>query len=486
MNFLKKQLLLWQADKSLEKRVHSQFVFSLFPKPFDWQLGSLLVITTVLSACGADNAKTESKDKTRSSFYSDPCAVALAPHPGTSKLDQQIHGYQKLAQQPERSLGYFERLGWAYIAKARVSFDPGYYKLAEQTAACMQEKQPANNSARLLYGHVLHNLHRFKEAETLAQGLVEDRGRWYDYGLYGDVLMEQGRLDAAIEAYQSMMNEYPGPQAYNRAAHVRWLRGDIQGAIQLMDMSLKAMGAQNKETAAWALVRLADYELHLDQVDNSRKHLSLALRLIPDYAPALLATGRIMLFDGNVEDAVEALNRAVQLNPLPEYRWAFIEALKMAGQDDRANQVELALLDSGAVEDRRTYALYLAEKGLMPERALALARQELDLRADVFTQDVLAWALRATGKVEEAYAYSAKSLVEGTADAKLFYHAAVLALETGRDDEAEKLMARASKLQHMLWPSQREFLNQKFAAYLPHNPPSTSDQQRRRDYLNPT
>ena len=78
-----------------------------------------------------------------------------------------------------------EQLGWAFVAKARESFDPGFYKLAEQCARCIEKRNPQSQEAMLLRAHVLQNLHRFKESETLARRLVQQRGLSFDYGLLG-------------------------------------------------------------------------------------------------------------------------------------------------------------------------------------------------------------------------------------------------------------------------------------------------------------
>ena len=75
--------------------------------------------------------------------------------------------------------------------------------------------------AMLLRGHALHQMHRFTEAEPIARELVKTRGLAFDFGLLGDVLMEQGKLKEAIDAYQKMMDQKPNTQAYSRAAHIR-------------------------------------------------------------------------------------------------------------------------------------------------------------------------------------------------------------------------------------------------------------------------
>ena len=94
------------------------------------------------------------------------------------------------------------------------------------------------------------------------------RGAWstlrefvLDFGLLGDALMEQGRLAEAAEAYQKMIDLKPFYQSYTRAAHLRWLRGDLDGAIDMMQAAVKAASPRDPESIAWAYSRLAVYEL---------------------------------------------------------------------------------------------------------------------------------------------------------------------------------------------------------------------------------
>lgn len=190
----------------------------------------------------------------------DPCALALAPHTGSEKIDQEIARLQQQARAASDPAAALNQLGWLFVAKARLSYDPGFYKLAEQCAACLGSRSPQNPDALLLRGHVLHNLHRFKEAEPLARELVAGRGTAFDHGLLGDVLLEQGNLYEATAEYQRMLDLKPSLQSYSRAAHLRWLKGDLQGAGKLMRMAVKAGSNRDPESVAWAYSRLAYYE----------------------------------------------------------------------------------------------------------------------------------------------------------------------------------------------------------------------------------
>lgn len=437
-------------------------------------LGGLFVTLTFLflAGCDRDNHSTSGSpptaDLSTSSLVSasDPCTIALTPHTGTDRVDQQIIRLQQEARSAKESLGtaYLERLGWAFITKARASFDPGFYNLAEQCALCIESKKPHSAEAMLLRGHVLHNLHQFSEGEALARKLVAQRGLSFDYGLLGDLLMEQGKLDEAIDAYQNMMDQKPGPQAYSRAAHVRWLKGDLQGAIAMMEMATGASSSRDPESSAWAHVRLALYELQAHNTQKASNLIETALALQPDYAPALLARGRVLLSEGKNAEATDPLTRAVQLNPLPEYQWVLMEALRTAGRGDEACAVEGQLMQRGAADDPRTFALYLATTGHDAKTAMQLAEEECTVRSDIFTLDTLAWALRAAGRIQEAHLFSKRALAEGTQDARLFYHAAVIAVAIGQLKEAEGWFEKAAAIQHMLLPSEREHLTKESAA----------------------
>ncbi len=403
-----------------------------------------------------------------------PCEVALAAHSGDAKIDREIARLQQEIRSNAKSFqttAMIEKLGWSFVEKARESFDPGFYKLAEQCALCLESKRDEDQStgqsadrplstprsiraaALLLRGHALHSLHRFSEAEKIARELVEMRGLAYDFGLLGDVLIEQGKTDEAALAYQKMMETRPGPQSYSRAAHVRWLRGDTEGARALMLMSAQAAG--QTESAAWAWSKLAMYELHAGEMKRAHAVCDAALRTRPDYAPALLARGRILLAENRIGEAVFALEHAAMLNPLPEYQWALADALRAANRDDDAIEVERRLDATGPANDPRSYSLFLATRGQQPDVALRLAEEELKVRRDVYTLDALAWAQIAKGDAVEAWKTMRSALAPGTVDARLYLHAAVIAAQSGENRQARIYAGKAAKSAFSLLPGER-------------------------------
>jgi Flp pilus assembly protein TadD len=159
-----------------------------------------------------------------------------------------------------------------------------------------------------------------------------------------------------------------------------------------------------------------------------------------------------------LSEAVNALQNAVKLNPLPEYQWTLAEALRVAGKENEASEIEAQICQRGASSDPRTLALYLATRHESPETALRLARAEFDSRGDVFSHDALAWSLAAAGKLTEAHSEMQRALAEGTQEARLLFHAGVIASQAGHSADADRWLRKASDLSHLLLPSERNEL----------------------------
>jgi tetratricopeptide (TPR) repeat protein len=384
--------------------------------------------------------------------------IAMSPHAGTGDIDLQIQTAQRRIREATEPRPLLETLGWLYVVKARVSYDPGFYKLAEQCAVALEVAEPNSPEALLLRGHLLINFHRFGEAEAIARRLVAQRTFPLDYGLLGDAVLEQGSLDEATIAYQRMVDLRPDLQSYSRVAHLRWLKGDVDGAIEVAQRAAGCTGPLDPESASWILARLALYYFQAGSFSDAKSACQAALNYSANYPPALLLEGRFLLIENKAAEAISSVQQAATINPLPEFQWALADALRLAGRADDSAKVEAALKRDGAENDPRTLALFLATRGEQIDFAIELGQREFQSRADVFTHDALAWALAAAGRLDEAWPHMEKALAEGTIDARLFLHAGVLEAKLGHPSSAESYLSKARGLERMLLPSERQHL----------------------------
>ena len=70
----------------------------------------------------------------------DPLRIVLTPLDGDSALDRQFRELQRKVEEGTNRNAFLERLGWAFVAKARLSSDPGFYTLAEQAAKAIASR----------------------------------------------------------------------------------------------------------------------------------------------------------------------------------------------------------------------------------------------------------------------------------------------------------------------------------------------------------
>ena len=386
----------------------------------------------------------------------DQALAMLLAAPKASPLRSSIEKAQKAVSEKPDDLRRLEALGRLFISEARVIHEERGYQLAEIAGRLMEQVEVGNPLALLLRGHALLTMHRFHDAEELARVLLTKRQDMVDHALLGDALMEQGRIDESLPSYQAMIDAKPCLPSYSRIAHVRWLKGDVDGAIEMMEQAVACGSYRDPEPMAWCTTRLAFFVWQKGNADAARSLAERAMEIAPNYPQALLIKGRVMLAQKDARSAVKALWLAAQQSPLPEVLWALIEAQRAAGDDAAATIARLS--STGEAGDPRSFAIYLATIGADTDRALDLAKAEMQARRDVFSWDALAWAQYAAGETEAAMISLRKAMAEGTHDARLFLHAAVIA-RSAKDAQASEWLAQATAMRALLLPAEQAFLS---------------------------
>ena len=419
-----------------------------------WRRLLLVSCAVILTGSEQVNAETAASPVTATI----PALLLIPPREATS-IDQQILKSQQKLKDATAPGAELERLGWLFIAKARASSDPGFFTLAGIAADALEQKFDLPQEAWLLRGHVLQTRHRFAEAEEIARKLVTARATAADYALLGDALYDEGKISEAAEAYQHMVDLKPSLDSYARAANIRWIKGDLAGAVQLQTLAVRSGGPGDAGALAWSLCRLGQLLWQQGDAASAGRCAARALELVSDFEPALLLQGRLLLAAGRSTEALVPLARATAILPLPEPRWVYAEALRATGRNQEAIAMEDRLVREGRAEDPRTVALFLATRGLEPDMAVQLTTAELVVRADVMTHAASALALVRDAKPDDALIQIHAALAEGTADARLLLYAGHVSAVT-HQPEAADFLRRASQLAPLLLPSERRLLEE--------------------------
>jgi tetratricopeptide (TPR) repeat protein len=219
-----------------------------------------------------------------------------------------------------------------------------------------------------------------------------------------------------------MLDRFPGLAAWSRAAHLRFLHGDLDGAIGLMKRAAAA-GAPASEPVAWVLLQLAELELHRGDAAAAGTIVRQVLAWYPTSSQALAQAARVDEAQGRPRDALERLREALREQPTPEHAFAAWRTARRAGDVAEAKRQAALLHGIGRLDEGGRYRRLFAEfYGEFPEtRRLAehLARAELAARPDLYSHAALAWVLFRAGKLAEAARHAQESLRLSTPDREL-------------------------------------------------------------------
>jgi tetratricopeptide (TPR) repeat protein len=315
---------------------------------------------------------------------------------------------------------------------------------------------------------VLVSLHRFPEARDLASAeLARIPNDPTALATLGDAELELGNVTGAREAYTRANALAPSAALLVRLGHLAFISGDTQSALADARAAVPAADEEGTEgeRAAFYRFQLGDTLISTGDRAAAAAAYADALEQDPRSFLALSGLARVAAVDGDLGKAIELLSHAIAIVPQPEFlaRRADLFALRAGTGDAKRSADDLATVEAIAklageaanVYDR-TLSLYLSNHGLDPERALQLAQTELEVRKDVYGYDAYAWALLANGRAADAKAAMGTALAFGTKDAKLYYHAGMIAAALGDLDVARADLRLALSLDPSFDPFQAQ------------------------------
>lgn len=352
-------------------------------------------------------------------------------------------------RKPDQPGGYVN-LAAAYMKQARKTGDFFLNANAQRAVTRALELDANNIPARKLDASLHLANHRFHQAIDAATKLKDELpADSYVYGLLSDAYVEIGDYDNAVKAAQQMVDMKPGTASYSRVAQLRSLHGDHKGAVEMFTQAARAADPNDIETRSWCLVQLGDeYWKHGDYPVAERTY-DEALSINPGYFLAIVSKGRVRASLGDLASA-ERLLTDVQSN-LPNANATLMlgDIFTERGERDKATQqyerFDAIQVKLGDAADHRRLVISWAERGKIDD-ALELARREYAAEKSVYSADLLAWSLFKAGKADEAVNYSREAIRLNTVDARLLFHAGMIAKASGNRAEAKRLLTAALNL----------------------------------------
>lgn len=352
----------------------------------------------------------------------------------------------------QKSAAAFNNLAFALIRKGRDYRDVALYREADKALDESLKLSPDNYDAKKLKVAVLLGLNEPAEALEMAtilnKKVPDDLVGW---SLLVDANAALGKYDQAEKAAQWVLDLRPGSAlGFEKAAQLRVLFGDTEGALQFLDEANRRTSQNDADQKAWLLIQKARLILSTGNPKVAADVLTEALRLFPDSQLAAAEMANVDLAQGKYSEAVSLLEQRYERVPSAENLYAWADSLARAGETEKA-AVEFTKFELQARADQQHSAdldlvAYYSDRVDAPAKALAVAQAVSAGRQDSPTLAAYAWALYKGNQVSEAKAQMEKVLAVGVRDPVYFCHAATIAKAAKDDAAAERYSKELSTL----------------------------------------
>ena len=340
--------------------------------------------------------------------------------------------------------------GMDLLQRSRDEAAPGFLSDAETALRASLAEQPDDNVAAFIGMASLANArHDFSGSVAWSRRAIKTNPFGASaYGLLGDSLFELGRIDAAADAYQRMVDIRPDTASYVRAAYTQQYGGDVTAAIRTMRLALQAAGPAGP-AAAFVRHQLGDL-LHGQGRYAAAAHQNrVGTKIAPGFVPPTVGLAEAHIARGRLAKAIVILERAVVTLPTIEYLTTLGDLYTAVGRTsdaaavyDRAGAALAAYRRNGVLADA-DFIVFYADHGLRPAAALREARAIYRDRPTPKTADALAWMLHSLGRDDDARRYAQEAVRATGVSGEELFHLAQIELALGHDAAARRLLQRA-------------------------------------------
>jgi len=382
---------------------------------------------------------------------------------GLDRTDKRVRELQEQVKKAPDNYAGFDKLGSALFQKARETGDISYYYFAEQALQKALDLAPhdfraADPSVHLAL--VYMGEHRFHDALSHSQeAIATGSGSLDAFAVEGDAYTDMGAYDEAANAYntlQKLGGSFASPLklAYminSRLAYLRFLHGDTEEAIRLMQSAIEAgiQASIPQENLAWLYFELGERYFQSGDIENAAMAYDAGISADPGHYRSLAGLAKVRASQGRIGESIQLYQRSIAIIPFPAYVAELGDVYRLAGRQKEAqDQYDLVeyighLSKLNKVLANRELAMFYADHEMKLPEALELAQMELDVRHDIYTWDTLAWVQYKNGHLPEASEAMDKALRLHTNDPVILFHAGMILHGLGKDSAAVDFLRRA-------------------------------------------
>jgi tetratricopeptide (TPR) repeat protein len=349
-----------------------------------------------------------------------------APPSSTEGLRERITDMENRLRERPHDGGAAVLLAEALLRQGRVTGDGRPAARASEVLKAALKDNPSAYDPLHMLGAIYLSQHKFRDALEIGRRARDLRPHdAWNYGVMADALIELGEYDQAFEATDTMAGMRPNAAAYSRVSYARELRGDLDGALEAMQMAASATTSRDPEAQAWYASQLGELYLRIGKLDDADLEFRRASFVFPEYLIAMVGMGKVKAARGDHASALAIYLQQLKRSPSLDLAARLGDLYLREGNSAQAEhyfQLAEDLAGPAIAQTESNLALFLAEHDRRLADAVHIAEAVSRVRHDIFTENALAWAYFKTGRLKEALAASERALRTGTRDPRILRH----------------------------------------------------------------
>jgi len=312
--------------------------------------------------------------------------------------------------------------------------------------------------------------HQFRQAAYYNEAAAKQDGDLYIIRLLQfDTWMELGQYGDAYKSLESLKDKSTFDYLIRKA---KWEdhKGNLEGAIELMEQAFEKVKDKKMNLYCWALSNLADMYGHAGRIKESYNAYLAVLQKDPANLYCLKGIAWIAFaYDNNSAAARRILHYILSQADIPEIKLILAEISESENKPEESRQWINEFLTAvtkpgyGDMYNKYLIDIWAGEKQDQ-QKALLLAKKELSNRFTPETCDWLAWAHYQMGNYQEALKMSEAYVYKHTAVPDALMHTAFIYAANGKQQEAKEMLEECLESSFELGPVASKQIREKLSS----------------------
>lgn len=375
-------------------------------------------------------------------------------------MKEKVYNYMNTLSLNQTDLKALTGLAGVYVQEGRITGNYAYYDKAAMHYVNKALQVDSNYFDALTLSSLLWlNQHHFQQGLDVAKKLVSiNPYNAFVYGLLTDGNVEMGYYDSALTSAQKMMDIRPDIRSYSRVSYLRELYGDVEGAIESMQMAIES-GVPGDENTSWCRVQLGNLLTYMGDTAAANIQFNNALYQRPGYAFALAGLAKVFYMQGNWKAADAYYKKAIAAHPDNSFKEALADVYMQTGKKQEADallkEVVQNLSSTTISDDVKTsghghyadkelaYAFLLMNDN---DKAKEHAIKEFNRRPlNVDVCEMMAWVSFKNNDMKTALKNLPIALKTGSKNPILMAHAGIIYASAKKNEQSTEYLSMAMK-----------------------------------------